>query len=523
MKVNYRLFGFFIVIILSIAFSIPSLTNMKNAPKITLGLDLQGGLHLLLGVDTHNTVYSKFKLIALNLRHFTNVNDILIEDFKIKDGFISFKLLDEDDDKSINDFLSKQKGLSLKKLDGVYKVSMSLEYKDLLIQQSINQAVEVIRNRLDQFGLAEPLVAKQGDDKILVQVPGIKTVEEEQRLRALIGKAAYLQLNLVDEDRQDRVYTMTKQEVSTYSDIILEDYKNSKIKYLLKEIPILDGSKLTDASVGFDDMNRPVINFVLDSQGADIFADFTGKNIGKRLAVILDKKVYSAPVIRERIGGGSGQISGNFTVKEAKDLAIALRSGSLLSPVYVLEKRSVGPSLGKDSIKASLISLSIGFCLVVLFMVFYYGISGLISNVALITNLFIIISVMALLGATLTLPGAAGIVLTVGMAVDANVIINERIRELLEEGSSVKKSIENGYLNATNAIIDANITTLIAAIVLYAYGSGPIKGFAITISIGILASMLTAIYGTKAIYYSIIDKIKKEKIHKWFGVRKVLK
>ena len=276
---------------------------------------------------------------------------------------------------------------------------------------------------------------------------------------------------------------------------------------------------LTDAKVGFDDQNQPLINFTLNGQGAKIFGDFSGKSVGRRMAVVLDNKVYSAPVIRERIGGGRGQISGNFGMQEAHDIAIALRSGALLAPVYTLEKRSVGPSLGADSIKASSLALILGFLAVVIFMIIYYGMAGVIADIALIANLFLILAVMSLFGATLTLPGMAGIVLTVGMAVDANVIINERIRELIHKGTSISKAIESGYKNAFTAIWDANITTLIAAVVLYAYGTGPIKGFALTISIGILASMLTAILGTHGIYQSILHKIDKKKLNYWFGIK----
>ena len=257
----------------------------------------------------------------------------------------------------------------------------------------------------------------------------------------------------------------------------------------------------------------------MNSQGAQIFGDFTGKSVGKRLAVVLDGKVYSAPVIRERIGGGSGQISGGFSVQEAGGVAIALRSGALLAPVKMLEKRSVGPSLGADSIQASLIALVSGFGVVILFMAIYYGWSGVIANIAVVSNIFIIVAVMASFGATLTLPGMAGIVLTIGMAVDANVIITERIREALRAGMSVKKAIEDGYDNAIRAILDANITTLLVAVILYAYGTGSIKGFAITISIGILSSMLTAILGTHGIYHLVSSKITKPKYQAWFGIR----
>ncbi|WP_281950338.1 protein translocase subunit SecD [Nitrosophilus kaiyonis] len=517
---NYRLVIFLIALIGGIALSIPSFLNLKEGPKITLGLDLQGGLHMLLGVDTDAAIKSKIKSIASSIKYFAEDNDILIEDLKVDQNLITFTLLDKDDQPKMDEMLKNIPGLSIKKEGLRYSISLTPKEIESVKEYAINQAVDTIRNRLDQFGLAEPNVAKQGKDKILVELPGIKTPEQEQRIRALIAKAAHLQLMAVDEDRAARVYQMTPEEAAEYGDVILPDAKNPKVKYLLKEIPILDGSMIVDAKVAFDRNNQPVINFTLNSEGAKIFGDFTAKNIGKHLAIVLDNKVYSAPVIRERIGGGSGQISGGFSVEEAHDVAIALRSGALLAPVYMEEKRSVGPSLGADSIKASLIALISGFVLVVLFMIVYYGIAGVIADIALIANLFLIVGIMALFGATLTLPGMAGIVLTVGMAVDANVIINERIRELLREGVSIKKAIEQGYKNAMSAILDANITTLIAAVVLYAYGTGPIKGFAITISIGILASMLTAILGTHGIYEAIIDKIEKSKnLSTWFGIK----
>ncbi len=472
---------------------------------------------MLLGVDTKKAIASKIKSLASALKYYAEDNDILIDELRVQGDGFSFKVLDEDDVPKIEEYLKKQKGLIVKR-DGLsFRVTLTDKEKEAIKNYAIKQAVDTIRNRLDQFGLAEPTVAKQGKDKILVEIPGIKTPQQEQRVRKLIAKAAHLQLMAVDEERQARVNEMSPEEAAEYGDVILKDRHGRK--YLLKEIPILDGSMITDARVAFDRNNQPVINFTLNSQGAQIFGDFTAKNVGKRLAVVLDNVIYSAPVIRERIGGGSGQISGGFTVEEAHDVAIALRSGALLAPVYMEEKRSVGPSLGADSIKASMIALISGFVLVVLFMIVYYGIAGLIADIALIANLFLIIGIMALFGATLTLPGMAGIVLTVGMAVDANVIINERIRELLREGVSIKKAIEQGYKNAMSAIMDANITTLIAAVVLYAYGTGPIKGFAITMSIGILASMLTAIVGTHGIYDALLPKIERSKNLKlWFGI-----
>ncbi|MFT5835234.1 MAG: preprotein translocase subunit SecD [Sulfurimonas sp.] len=520
MKLNYRIVIFAFAIVFGLFFSAPSLLQMQDGKKVTLGLDLQGGLHMLLGVKTEEATKSRIKSIAASIKHFSDRQDILIDELKFDESSISFSLLDPDDTKSVEEFLKEIDGSNISVDGEIFSLSLTPEEILKTEKQAIDQAIETIRNRLDQFGLAEPVVARQGDEKILVQLAGIKTQEEEQRARELISRAAKLELMAVDEDRNARVDNMSDSDAAAYGDIILSDVKNPQIKYLVREIPILDGGMLTDASMGFDQSNRPLINFKLNAEGAEIFGDFTGKSVGKRLAVVLDGKVYSAPNINERIGGGAGQISGNYTVEEAKDLAIALRSGALLAPIYLMEKRSVGPSLGADSIKASMIALMGGFVLVIIFMMVYYRMAGVIANIALIANLFIILAVMSLFGATLTLPGMAGIVLTVGMAVDANVIISERIRELIYEGKSMHKAIEDGYSNAMRAILDANITTLIAAVVLYAYGTGAIKGFAITISIGILASMLTAILGTHGIYEMLESRIQKSKNNRfWFGIK----
>ena len=520
MKLNYRIVIFALAIIFGVAFSIPSLMQSATGKKITLGLDLQGGLHMLLGVKTDEATKSRIKSIAASIKHFAERNDILIDGLTFNDTSVKFEVLDTDDIVKFDDFFKKIEGSIVTKQGSIISLTLTPKEIKKTKQEAVSQAIETIRNRLDQFGLSEPVVAKQGKDKILVELAGIKSQADEQRARELISRAAKLELMAVDEDRNARVYNMSESDAAEYGDIILSDAKNPSIKYLVREIPILDGGMLTDANMGFDKNNRPLINFKLNAEGADIFGDFTGKNVGKRLAVVLDGKVYSAPNINERIGGGAGQISGNYTVMEAKDLAIALRSGALLAPIYMMEKRSVGPSLGADSIKASMVALIGGFVLVILFMMVYYRMAGVIANIALIANLFILLAVMSLFGATLTLPGMAGIVLTVGMAVDANVIISERIRELIYEGKSMHKAIEEGYANAMRAILDANITTLIASVVLYAYGTGAIKGFAVTMSIGIMASMLTAILGTHGIYQLLENKISKSKNNKfWFGIK----
>lgn len=520
MKLNYRIVIFALAIVFGIFFSAPSLLQLQDGKKVTLGLDLQGGLHMLLGVKTEEATKSRVKSIAASIKHFSDRKDILVDSLKFDETTITFSLLDVDDVKVVKAFLDEMEGIETLINGDSFSLSLTAQEIVKTEKQAIDQAIETIRNRLDQFGLAEPVVARQGEEKILVQLAGIKTQEEEQRARELISRAAKLELMAVDEERSARVHTMSDADAALYGDVILADVKNPAIKYLVHEIPVLDGNMLTDASMGFDQNNRPLINFKLNAEGAEIFGDFTGRSVGKRLAVVLDGKVYSAPNINERIGGGSGQISGSYTVMEAKDLAIALRSGALLAPIYLMEKRSVGPSLGADSIKASMVALIGGFILVIIFMVVYYKMAGVIANIALIANLFIILAVMSLFGATLTLPGMAGIVLTVGMAVDANVIISERIRELVYEGKSMHKAIEEGYSNAMRAILDANITTLIAAVVLYAYGTGAIKGFAITISIGILASMVTAILGTHGIYQMLETRIQKSKNNNfWFGIK----
>jgi len=517
---NYRVVLLAFALIFGIVFSMPSLTQSEQGKKIILGLDLQGGLHMLLGIKSEVAIESRTKSMAATVKYLFDDEEIIFDELRMnEDGTITFELLDNDDVTKATALIAKEvKGTVLTKNALKFSLQMTEEEKQRTEQDAIGQAVDTIRNRLNEFGLAEPTVAKQGTDKILVEVPGIESREDIERLKKLIERAAHLQLMAVDEERIARVETMSDQEAKSYGNVILTDV-NTPEKYLLREIPVLDGSMLTDASVGFDEQNQPVINFTLNGQGAKIFGDFTGKYVGKRMAVVLDQKVYSAPNINERIGGGRVQISGRFTFSEAQDLAIALRSGALLAPVVIESERFIGPSLGADSIKASSLALALGFVLVVFFMVIYYGMAGVIANVALIGNLFLILAVMSLAGATLTLPGMAGIVLTVGMAVDANVIINERIRELLHQGKSIGKSIENGYNNAFTAIFDANVTTLIAAVVLVVYGTGAIKGFAITMGIGIVASMLTAIMGTHGIYQWLLPRIDKNKLGFWFGIK----
>ena len=564
-SINYRLWVLLVATIFGIALSLPSFTDIGGR-KISLGLDLQGGLNLLLGVKTQEAIKARLSSLASQISFDTRREKILIDNLKATENNVSFELFDSDEKPKLEQILASINGLQINENAGQYILSFSPEYEQEIKENALKQAIGTIRNRLDEFGLSEPSVTQQGQDNILVQLPGIKTLQEEQRARDLIAKPAHLQMMAVDEERNARVSTMSEVEAQKYNDVILpfvnsgelqklektlstlkdellttqvdsaqyekleadiasleQDIRAKKAQshqvILLKAVPILDGEMLTDARAGFDQNNQPIVSFSLDAKGAKIFGDFSGANVGKRMAIVLDGKVYSAPVIRERIGGGSGQISGGFSVEEASDLAIALKSGALPAPMEVLEKRSVGPSLGEDSIKASMIALISGFALVILFMIAYYALAGVIAVVALFVNIVLIIAVMACFGATLTLPGMAGIVLTVGMAVDANIIINERIREALRGGFSIAKSIEMGYANASRAIFDSNLTTLIAAVLLYAFGTGAIKGFAITMGIGISASILTAIIGTHGIYQAILNQIVKSgNIALWFGI-----
>lgn len=516
---NTKLLFFVIATLFGIALSVPSIFQTQG-PKITLGLDLQGGLNLLLGVKTEDAIKTRYGSLASQINYYALDEQILLDGLNARENSVSFELLDSNEKVKVDAYLKTIPGLNVAENHLNYTISFTETEIMNLKNFAIEQAIGNIRNRLDQFGLSEPSVTKQGEDAILVQLPGIKTQEEEQRALELISKGGHLQMMAVDEARNARVSSMTDLEAQSYGDVILPFVDDEKQKILLKAIPILDGAMLTDARAAYDQNGQPVINFTLNAQGGKIFGDFSGKNVGNRMAIVLDGKVYSAPVIRERIGGGSGQISGGFSVQQASDIAIALRSGALPAPITLLEKRSVGPSLGADSIKASMIALITGAILVVAFMVFYYGIAGFIADIAMVVNILLVIAVMSLFGATLTLPGMAGIILTVGMAVDANVIINERIREGFRAKENFIKSLENGYANASRAIFDSNLTSLIAAVLLYMCGTGAIKGFAITMSIGILASIITAIVGTHGVFRMLQDRIVKSGNYAlWFGYK----
>jgi len=484
--------------------------NSKLWPykKINLGLDLQGGMHLMLQVDTDKAVENKTDTIITDLRsslkkeriRYSLVSKKSFKEIIVKiKGVNNFGKFNNFAKNNLNNF-----SIADTKLDGDKKI-FTLKFKDKNLQytkkMAIDQALETIRGRIDQFGVSEPDIRKQGEDRILIELPGIKDTE---RAKNLIGKTAQLSFKLVDDKHS--LEDALKNGPLPGSEVLYEMPKGggSKTPVLLKKRTLLSGEYLTDARVSIDSQyNRPYVSIEFNKKGARLFEKITGQHIHKRLAIVLDNQVYSAPVIQDRIAGGRAQITGSFTMEEARDLAIVLRAGALPAPVNIVEERTVGPTLGADSIRKGLISMAVGGVLVIIFMVIYYSMAGLIADLALVVNILMIGAGLAIFQATLTLPGIAGIILTIGMAVDANVLIYERIREELRIGVSVVKAIENGFAQATLTILDANVTTLIAAIVLFQFGTGPVKGFAVTLTLGILSSLFTALFVSKIIFENL--------------------
>ena len=495
----------------------PSLWPHK---KINLGLDLQGGMHLALEVDTEKVVESTIERIIREIQGFMRSDHFRYTTLKrIEGNQILIKLKGQKNIDGFEKILDTEfKNLSIlsRSMDGdVLTMQLDLPSKeaDQIKKLAADQALETIRNRIDQFGVSEPDIRRQGENRILVQLPGIK---DTKRAIALIGKTALLEFKLLD-DAHD-VNEALKGNMPPGDEVlygIKEDPNTNrtyKTPYLLKKRTLLTGANLTDARVQIDSQyNEPYVSIDFDKKGARDFERITGENVKKRLAIVLDKKVYSAPVIQEKISGGKARITGRFTTEEARDLAIALRAGALPAPVKILEERTVGPSLGTDSIRKGLISMCVGGLLVVLFMIIYYRGSGFIADIALVINILLIAAGLAGFQATLTLPGIAGIILTIGMAVDANVLIFERIREELNIGKTPRAAVDAGYDKATLTILDANVTTLIAALVLFQFGTGPVKGFAVTLSLGVIASLFTALILTRMAfdYYLMKRKVTR--------------
>ena len=495
-----------IFILPSIGFSPPK-TLENYLSKLSLGLDLQGGMHLILEVDTQKALKNLLDRDIEDIKGILGENGIPYGSLERTGDRVVIDLLNPNDENKFNNILKDR----FPSLIGRYnkagdELKVELEFTDkekkAIKESIIEQALETIRNRIDQFGVAEPDIHREGEDRIVVQLPGIK---DPDRAIALIGKTAILEFKLVDEENS--VEKALEGNIPIGDEILYQRRVDrdtgavSQTPYLLKKRTLMTGDLIKNAMVRIDtNLNEPYVLIEFNDRGANLFEQITAANEKKRLAIILDNNVYSAPVIQEKISGGKAQITGSFTDQEAGDLAIVLKAGALPAPVNILEKIIVGPSLGKDSINKGTKSAVIGGVLVVIFMVVYYNLSGLIANLALILNVLLILSCLSALRATLTLPGIAGIVLTMGMAVDANVLIFERIREELRTGKTIRAAIDAGFSRAFLTILDANITTIIAAIVLFQFGTGPIKGFGVTLTVGLLASMFTAIFVCRAIF-----------------------
>lgn len=495
-----------LVLLPNFAAELPSWSS-KVIPteKIRLGLDLQGGMYLLLQVEEMKAVESYIEQIRSNLADALKEQGILVGQIEREKDAIS---LGVSGDKEKTEHILSQRFPMLREKTtsgegGMWKYQLVLDSKDVenTKRRAVEQALEIIRNRIDQFGVTEPDITRQGTNQILLQLPGIR---DPERAINLIGKTALLEFKLVDD--QGNLEEALKGPVPP-GDVILYERvvdpqtgAERKVPFLLKEKTLMTGDVIKDARVAINQYNEPYVTMEFNDTGSRLFEQITGTNVRKRLAIVLDNNVYSAPVIQERIAGGRAQITGRFGTKEASDLAIVLRSGALPAPVKIIEQRTVGPSLGQDSIHKGMVSIVMSAIVVAIFMVIYYQYSGLIADSALILNVILTLAILALFRATLTLPGIAGLVLTIGMAVDSNILINERIKEELRLGKTVRLAIDQGYHRAFTAIFDSHVAALISGVILYYFGAGPVRGFAVTLCIGLLANLFTAVFVTRLIY-----------------------
>ena len=482
------------------------LSDLKKK-ALNLGLDLQGGSYLLLEINSDSLVKEKIQSKVIPIKKLLKDNQLNYNDFQINDKNLSFTINNKEKFDSlfykkteniINPYIDKYRSFELeyKELDNNKIIISFSKFGILTINNSaLKQSIEIIRRRIDDVGTKEPTILQRGEKRILVELPGIK---DPDRIKKLLGKTAQLNFRLVSENS----------EFGT-DEILSETGEQLKIS---KRI-VISGENLIDAQPTIQNQNNePVVTFTLDRLGAQKFGRITTDSVGRRLAIVLDGQVISAPNINEPITTGKGMISGNFSFQEATDLALLLRSGALPTPLDVVEERTVGPDLGEDSIKSGVISLIVGFLLVILFMFYKYKIFGLVANTALIANLIMLAGILTMLEATLTLPGIAGIILTVGMAVDANVLIFERIKEELKTEKTAIHAFDTGYSKAKITVLDANITTLIAAVILFAFGSGPVKGFAITLGLGIITTLFTAYFLARHLSSIIVLKNKDKQI-----------
>ncbi|HYA31812.1 MAG TPA: protein translocase subunit SecD [Thermodesulfovibrionales bacterium] len=528
------LIGF--TVVLALVFFLPNTPLFQYMPDwwknsmpnkgITLGLDLQGGVHLVFEVEGDRAVEITTERIAQSIKDILEKKKIAAEVTRnglllsVTPNSLDVRKVVED---SYPILTPVETGTQL-----VYKLSDKEAVR--IKETAADQALETIRNRIDQFGVAEPTILRQGTNEIVVQLPGIK---DPKRAIEIIGKTAQLEFKMVDDSspvaaeipavvkpgEEDAVLAKFAEKIPPDDEILFEKMVNketsevTKRPILLKKQVLMTGDLLTEAKVNIDQrFNEPHVSITFNAAGAKLFEDITAANVKKRMAIILDGTVYSAPVIQERIAGGNAQITGRFSMDEAKDLAIVLRAGALPAPVKMLQNVTVGPSLGTDSIEAGKLAGIVGTILVVLFMIIYYKLSGVIADFALVLNIILLLGAMASLNATLTMPGIAGIILAIGMAVDSNVLMFERMRDELKTGKTPRAAVDSGYHKAFWTIFDSHVTTLITAAVLFQFGTGPIKGFAVTLSLGVAINLFTALIGTKSIFDLIHSRAEVRKL-----------
>lgn len=505
-----RIYIILAICLVGIFFALPNfLGGSVKLPKwwqpVNLGLDLQGGSNLLLQVKIDDVLKERMSTIEDSARQALREGKIRYQNLsagtdnvKVKIDNINAKT------KAISLFRKMDEGLNVVENDeGIIEISYSEQALNQLKLKIVDQSIEIVRRRIDAAGTKEPSIQRQGADRITVQLPGEQNPEY---VKSLLGKTAKMSFNMVDSSTT--VAEARRGKLGGSSRLINGD---SGETYVISRKPVVTGEHLTDASASFQD-GEAVVNFKFDSFGAKKFGEATSRNVGERLAIVLDNEVISAPNINSPITGGSGIITGNFTIESANELAMLLRSGALPAPLEVLEERTVGAGLGSDSITAGVTASVIGLICVVLFMIAAYGLFGIFTTVAVFLNLFLMLGVLSLIGATLTLPGIAGIILTIGMAVDANVLIFERMREEVNHGRSTKDAAEAGFNEAWATIVDSNLTTLVAAFVLLYFGTGPVRGFAVTLAIGIATSMFTSVTVTRLIITGWIKKYKPTKL-----------
>ncbi|HEY5594698.1 MAG TPA: protein translocase subunit SecD [Nitrospiria bacterium] len=537
-----RLLLLSLTVLISIVFFLPSTPVYPMLPDwwknylpsrgITLGLDLQGGIHMVLEVEEEKAVESLVERTASSIKDLLDAEKFPVESVK-RTGSAELTVTLSGPDKK-TDIAKKIEAnypnFIPKESPGNELVYHLREGEAIRIKDSATtQALETIRNRIDQFGVAEPLIQRQGPKQIVIQLPGVK---DSKRAKELIGKTALLEFKLLDEDHplsrtlplsitalnEETFMAEYGSKVPEGDELMFErvaDKETGEVRkrpYLVKKRTMMTGDVLTDARVNIGQFNEPYVSISMNGTGAQVFERITAENVKKRLAIILDNNIYSAPVIQDRIAGGNAQVTGSFTTQEANDLAIVLRAGALPAPVHTIQDLTVGPSLGQDSIRMGIRATILAGVLVILFMMIYYRMSGLVADMALFLNLIVLMGVLAALNATLTLPGIAGIILTIGMGVDSNVLIFERIREELRQGKPVRLAVDAGYDKAFLTIVDSHVTTLITALVLFLFGTGPIKGFAVSLSLGITINLFTALVGTKVVFDFINSRWKLQRL-----------